>query len=137
MSKRFAVALIVAAFAGASIGAGAIAFVRTSKQTHTPAVVTKPVWTEVKWPFPMDQWGPGKAFRCAPADCGSAVDLYVRAKIGFCNCATGVADDDELDRVADFELVNGQQKPAGPGHEISVGAMKGRSRGYLTAAASV
>lgn len=137
MSKRFTVALIVAALAGASIGAGAIAFVRTSKQTHAPAVVTKPIWTEVKWPFPMDQWGPGKAFRCAPADCGSEVGLYVRAKIGFCNCTTGVADDDELDRVADFELLNAQQKPAGPGHEISVGAMKGRSRGYLTAAASV
>src|SRR5215468_8075757 len=65
---------------------------------------TRPVWNEVKWPFPMDQWGFGKAFRCAPADCGIQVNVYLRAKIGFCNCATGVSDDAELDRVGDLEL---------------------------------
>src|SRR5215475_6875307 len=63
-------------------------------------------WTEVKWPFPLDQWGTGRAFRCAPADCGADVDLYLRAKLGFCNCATGVSDDAELDRVGDLELLS-------------------------------
>jgi len=43
----------------------------------------------------MDQWGLGKAFVCMPADCGVKVDIYVRPKIGFCNCATGVSDDAE------------------------------------------
>ena len=38
-------------------------------------------------------------------DCGTAVTLYVRAKIGFCNCTTGVADDPELERIGDFELL--------------------------------
>ena len=56
----------------------------------------RPVWTEVGWPFPLDQWGRGRAFQCKAADCGREVKLYLRAKIGFCNCATGVADDAEL-----------------------------------------
>lgn len=133
MSRRFVIALITAATSGALIGAGALALVHAPKQPTPPAVVAKPTWTEIKWPFPMDQWGPGKAFRCAAADCGSEVALYVRPKIGFCNCTTGVADDDELDRVADFELFTPRQTPTGPGREISVGPMKGRSRGYLIA----
>ena len=60
-----------------------------------------PVWSEMQWPFPMDQWGKGKAFRCKASDCGSEVSVYVRAKIGFCNCTTGVSDDEELDRISD------------------------------------
>ena len=63
-----------------------------------------PVWSEVKWPFPLDQWGNGRAFVCAAADCGAEISLYIRPKIGFCNCATGVSDDAELDRVGDLEL---------------------------------
>jgi len=52
----------------------------------------RPVWTETDWPFGADPWGKGKAFRCRADDCGGEVQLYVRAKLGFCNCATGVAD---------------------------------------------
>ena len=58
----------------------------------------------MKWPFPLDQWGTGRAFRCGAADCGAEVSLYLRPKLGFCNCATGVSDDEELDRVGDLEL---------------------------------
>src|SRR6266446_374096 len=54
-----------------------------------------PAWTEIKWPFPLDQWGVGRAFRCPAADCGADISLYLRAKLGFCNCATGVSDDAE------------------------------------------
>src|SRR5262249_39513256 len=61
----------------------------------------RPSWNEVSWPFPMDQWGKGKAFVCRAADCGAEVTVYIRAKIGFCNCTTGVADDAELDRISD------------------------------------
>src|SRR5262249_50676463 len=59
-------------------------------------------WREISWPFPRDGWPAGRAFRCE--SCGGALggaEIYVRAKIGFCNCTTGVADDDEVDRVAD------------------------------------
>jgi hypothetical protein len=36
----------------------------------------RPVWTEAHWPFPVDPWGKGKAFRCKALDCGSEVHLY-------------------------------------------------------------
>ncbi len=28
-------------------------------------------WVEVAWPFPLDQWGTGRAFRCGAADSSS------------------------------------------------------------------
>src|SRR6266404_2876597 len=80
----------------------------------------RPAWSEVKWPFPLDQWGTGRAFRCAPADCGVEVNLYLRAKIGFCNCATGVSDDLELDRVGDVDLVGSEPTAIGPGRPVAV-----------------
>jgi len=91
---------------------------------------TRPVWNEVKWPFPLDQWGLGKAFRCASADCGTEVSVYLRAKIGFCNCATGVSDDAELDRVGDLEIFSDKWIGLADGREIKVGWMSGRSRPY-------
>lgn len=118
---------IFAIIAAAALGLGAIgatALIRTD-----PHGALHPVWTETAWPFPTDQWGRGKAFRCGPADCGADVNLYLRAKIGFCNCATGVSDDTELDRMSDFDLV-GDASPLGPGREIAVGRMQGRSRTY-------
>lgn len=94
------------------------------------AATRQPVWTEVPWPFPMDQWGKGKAFRCQPADCGGDVTVYLRAKIGFCNCTTGVADDDELDRISDFDLMGNRLTALGPGQPITVAWMKGRARAF-------
>jgi hypothetical protein len=90
-----------------------------------------PVWSAGNWPFPMDQWGTGNAFICKASDCGSEINLYVRPKIGFCNCTIGVADDEELERLADFDLFRNDQKAAAPGRPIQVGWMKGRSRPYL------
>jgi len=94
------------------------------------AAAARPVWNEVAWPFPMDQWGKGKAFACKAADCGSDVTVYIRAKIGFCNCTTGVADDEELDRISDFDMFESKLSPRGPGKPIAVAWMKGRSRGF-------
>jgi len=90
----------------------------------------KPLWTEVEWPFLMDQWGKGKAFQCKAADCGTEVNLYLRAKIGFCNCTTGVSDDDELSRVGDIGIIGGNVAPRAPGRAVTVAWMKGRSRSY-------
>ena len=90
----------------------------------------RPRWTEVKWPFPVDLWSGGKAFECAPSHCGGSVRLYLRAKLGFCNCRTGVADDDELERVADLDLLGGRRSTEGAGRSIAVASMKGRSRTY-------
>jgi len=92
-----------------------------------------PKWIEVKWPFLMDQWGEGKAFQCEAANCGVQLNLYVRAKIGFCSSTTGIADDNELERLSDFDFVKGPAVALGGGHEISVAGMKGRLREYATA----
>jgi hypothetical protein len=97
----------------------------------------QPVWTEGTWPFPIDQWGQGWAYQCKAADCGTDVAVYLRPKIGFCNCQTGVADDEELDRVSDLDLVGGERSALGPGRPIMVQGMKGRSRGYAVTAGSV
>lgn len=99
---------------------------------HSAAVAmpSHPVWVEVQWPFPMDEWGKGKAFRCEAADCGAETNLYIRAKVGFCNCATGVSNDDELKRLSDFSLIGERLSVLGPGRPIAVAWMKGRSRSY-------
>ena len=101
-----------------------------------PTEVGKPApaaWSEFKWPFPLDQWGVGRAFRCKAADCGANIDLYLRAKLGFCNCATGVSDDAELDRVGDLELLSARFNGLRDGRPVTVGWMKGRSRPYQVA----
>ena len=95
------------------------------------AIAPRPAWTEVAWPFPTDQWGKGKAFQCRAADCGTDVNLYLRAKIGFCNCTTGVADDEELERLSDFNLMGDKIAVLADGRPIAVAWMKGRSRAYL------
>jgi hypothetical protein len=98
-----------------------------------PGGTLRAEFAEVKWPFPLDQWGIGRAFRCAPADCGVEVHVYLRAKIGFCNCSTGVADDEELDRVGDLELYSEKFYGLAGGRQIAVGWMTGRSRPYKVA----
>ena len=56
--------------------------------------------------------------------------VYLRPKIGFCNCTTGVSDDAELERVADVSLFDQRYTPLADGHAIKVGTMQGRSRPY-------
>ena len=87
-------------------------------------------WREIAWPFPRDGWPAGRAFRCHAAACGGEVEVYVRPKIGFCNCDSGVADDDEVDRVADLDLMSERFVPREPGGVIRVADMSGRIRGY-------
>jgi hypothetical protein len=101
----------------------------TSKHAQSAAQV--PVWSEVKWPFLLDQWGAGRAFRCAAEQCGSEVHVYLRAKIGFCRCATGVSDDDEIERVGDVELIGDDYKPLASGQPIIAGILVGRARLFL------
>ena len=110
-------------------GIGGYAMYRSAKPAPAPAG-REAVWTEAAWPFPIDQWGQGWAYQCKAADCGVEVDLYLRPKIGFCNCQTGVADDEELDRVGDMDLVGTEKSALAPGRPITVQWMKGRSRSY-------
>jgi hypothetical protein len=87
-------------------------------------------WREIAWPFPRDGWPAGRAFRCDVASCGEEVELYLRPKVGFCNCDTGVAEDDEVDRVADLDLISERFNPLEPGKAIQVADMPGRIRNY-------
>src|SRR3954468_12629874 len=87
-------------------------------------------WQEIAWPFPRDGWPAGRAFRCDAALCGGEVELYVRPKIGFCNCDSGVADDDEVDRVADLDLISERFAALEPGGVVQVAEMSGRVRNY-------
>ena len=87
-------------------------------------------WHEIAWPFPRDGWPVGRAFRCDATACGEAVELYVRPKIGFCNCDSGVADDDEVDRVADLDLMSQRFAPVEVGKVVHIAEMAGRSRSY-------
>ena len=133
MNKMFAFALVAAFGLGGAVGT--LALLARNPGDGVPASsVARPLWTEVQWPFQMDQWGAGKAFRCEPADCGTEVKIYLRAKLGSCNCTTGVADDAELDRMSDLDLVGSEVSPLGPGRPIAVAWMKGRSRAYMLTA---
>lgn len=87
-------------------------------------------WQEIAWPFPRDGWPAGRAFRCGVALCGDAIEVYVRPKIGFCNCDSGVADDDEVDRVADLDLMSERFAPVEAGKVVRVADMPGRIRAY-------
>jgi hypothetical protein len=115
-------------------GTGCLAGFMTVSGLPAPAdpSAARPAWTETKWPFPMDQWGIGKAFVCRPADCGARIEVYIRPKIGFCNCSTGVSDDAELERVADTELLSPEVRPLGPGRRVKIGWMQGLGRAYRT-----
>ena len=95
-------------------------------QRATPA---SSKWREIAWPFPRDGWPAGKAYRSGD------VEVYVRPKIGFCNCDTGVADDDEVDRVADLDLISERFAPLEPGRAIRLAEMAGRIRPYELAMA--
>jgi len=119
-----------------ALGAGLVGLLASDAVTvglRGPERVDVPAqskFVEVKWPFPRDMWGDGRAFRCAAADCGVEVNLYIRPKIGFCNCDTGVADEAELDRVADLELFSPKFVGLTHGDDIRVGSMRGLSRIY-------
>jgi hypothetical protein len=94
----------------------------------------RPAFAETQWPFLLDPWGPGRAYHCAAA-CAGEVDLFVRAKSGFCNCYNGVADDDEIDRIGDVDLHSRDFLPLAPGHVTQVGDRAGRWRAFRVATA--
>jgi hypothetical protein len=125
LMKRAPLAIAIAALA---VVAGSAAVLGVRAPANPSAI--EPAWTETKWPYLQDQWGYGKAFVCAAADCGVKVSVLIRPKIGFCNCSTGVSDDNELERVADTDLVSPKVQPLGPGSPIKVAWMRGLSRPY-------
>ncbi|WP_229168960.1 hypothetical protein [Bradyrhizobium altum] len=87
-------------------------------------------WREIAWPFPRDGWPASRAFRCGAAECGTEVEVYLRPKFGFCNCDSGVGDDDEVDRVSDVDMISPRFVPRKTGDVVDVADMRGRIRAY-------
>ena len=131
--KRNTLIAAIAAFSLGGAVAGAVWLTPRLVAQQTAAAPLHPDWKKVEWPFPGDQWGKGNAFRCEAVDCGTVVDLYVRPKLGSCNCTTGVANDEDIDRMSDFELLGDKVSPLAEGRPVQVGWMKGRSRSYALA----
>jgi hypothetical protein len=100
-----------------------------------PDASARPAFAETRWPFLLDQWGPGRAYRCPAATCSGEVDVYVRPKNGFCNCYNGVEDDDEIDRIGDVDMHSPRFVPLAPGQTTSIADMSGRRRAFRLAAA--
>jgi hypothetical protein len=120
MRRAAPIALVLAALGASGVGAYRLA--------PSPAPISTQ-WRELAWPFPRDGWPAGRAFRCEGGGCDGA-ELYIRAKRGFCNCDSGVADDDEVDRVADIDLITPRFTATAPGEAVHVGEMHGRARRY-------
>jgi hypothetical protein len=118
--------LVMSAIVALGALSGAAAYQHAGPRHHEQ----KSDWREIAWPFPRDGWPAGKAFRCGAAACGGEVELYVRPKMGFCNCDRGVADDDEVDRVADLDLLSEHFAPLAPGDIVRIADMQGRIRAY-------
>ena len=110
---------------------GTTVFAASLLSSLSAASADAPRFSEVTWPFLIDQWGLGRAFACKAADCGVDVTLYLRAKAGFCNCTTGVADDEEVERVGDLNLFGTNAQGMASGAPVSVDWMKGRSRAFV------
>ena len=119
---RCAAAIAAAVIALGASGVGAY-------QLAPQPAPTSAHWRELAWPFPRDGWPAGRAFRCEGGPCDGA-ELYVRAKRGFCNCDSGVADDEEVDRVADIDLITPRFTAVSTGEVVHVGEMRGRARRY-------
>ena len=114
-----------------ALGGAIAALVATLAYLLIPAQTDRSGWTEkrIDWLTP-EPWAASRAFECSVSTCGKAVTLLVQAKVGLCNCETGIADDDTLERMSDLPLIGKSHEALAPGHDIAVGGMSGRSRPY-------
>jgi hypothetical protein len=87
-------------------------------------------WQEIAWPFGRDGWAAGRAFRCGSSACGGMQDVYIRPKIGLCNCTRGVTGDAEVDAVSDIDLLTDDFMPRGDGQPVAMAGLSGIARAY-------
>lgn len=119
--------LLLCALAG--IGLVALAAGVADRSGPAASADARP-WQNIAWRFPRDAWPAGRSYRCPTARCGVQLDVHIRPKVGFCNCSTGVTDDEEVDRVSDLDLISAQFTPRGAGATVEVAHLKGRTRDY-------
>jgi hypothetical protein len=116
----------------------ALAFIDNPRRFATLAAQSSgdSPWHAAAWPFATDAWPEGRAYHCDAAKCGATLDLYIRPKIGFCDCYRGVADDDEIDRVGDLALLNPNYSPSQPGVPVQLAGLDGRARLFILPASA-
>ena len=81
-------------------------------------------WEEIAWPFPRDAWPAGRAFRA------QGIEVFVRPKLGFCNCTAGVTGDAEVDAVSDVDMLSPDFTGRSEGEQVRVAGLDGRARTY-------
>ena len=117
-------AVVQASIAGALVAATA-GLAMVAHERFVPGPADEEGWRPIAWPFPRDGFPPGRAWR------HGTIEVYVRPKLGFCgNCDTGVATDEEVDRVTDVDLLDQRFAPAKEGRAARIGALPGHSRLY-------
>src|SRR5262249_24301849 len=117
--------------AGLVLALGVVGLVAGDGAATVPGdAALRPRFTEAAWPYLLDPWGPGRAYRCGAEQCGQEIRFTVRPKSGFCNCYNGVADDDEIDRIGDVDLHSPNFVPLAPGAPAKLAAMDGRTRAF-------
>jgi hypothetical protein len=133
-AERFEIGLVLA---GAIAGVLAVlAYVIAIRPPEAALLSIDPSsgWRETVWPLRRDPWWPSKSFTCAKAACGAKLDLYLRVKVGFCDCARGIADDPELERISDFLELASRIHANSAGKKLDAIGLKGRSRPYTMVA---
>lgn len=123
-------AIAIAAVAAGMLAVGVVLVLKRDPVKEPLPLDPAAGWTEIAWPLPPTPWWPSKAFVCNAATCGAELTLYVRVKVGFCNCADGIADDAELARIADYADLSRLHEPVDEGRPIVLNGLKGRSRPY-------
>lgn len=126
---RHAAIIAVAAAAGL-LTVGLALLLKRDDSDRPLAIDPTSGWREVAWELPVAPWWPSRQFRCVAAACGADIMLYLRIKIGFCNCAEGIADDAELERISDFINLARRQEPPAEGQTFVAAGLKGRVRPY-------
>jgi hypothetical protein len=125
---------LIKAFPGAALLALAAGLFFYGPTSSAQRAAETPGWSSIQWPFPIDAWPEGRAFHCGFEECGVDVDLYIRSKIGFCDCYRGVSDDDEIDRVGDLVVLSGTYAPLSAGTAVNLGNIQGRARHFAISA---
>jgi len=123
--RRIAISVVVLT---AILAASAVAAHRGIRSVPGNAVSA---WSESPWNMPLDNWGEGRAWHATAPD-GADLRLFARTKSGFCNCYSGVANDDEIDRIGDVDLHGDDFTPVAAGTETSIGALAGRKQLFRT-----
>ena len=130
MLRNLAIGLALLIGAAVLLGAAIGRLLPSVRVASLDASALPEGWRPVDWPLIKDQFDAGLALECLGSGCANFSAVTVRAKIGFCNCVSGVSDDDELERIGDAGAISEAYVPLGAGQETVVDGLKGRERLY-------